>query len=154
MTSAQARVGYQDFTREAADVYGGLSSIGKAVIASGLPAELVELLNLRVSQINGCAFCIQHHLSEARRLGVPAVKLDLVAAWRDAEIFSDHEMAALAWCEALTKLSPGRPADAEWQAVNKHFSEIGAIFLTAAIGTINNWNRIAIALRFSPRIVA
>lgn len=143
---------YSHFKRSAEAVYAGLSTIQKAVAQSGLSADLVELVDLRVSQINGCAFCIQHHLSAARRLGIPDKKLDLLAAWRDAGIFAPAERAALEWAEALTHLTPGSSIDEARIVLGEHFTDDDALFLTTAIGTINNWNRLAVGLRFSPAV--
>ena len=113
---------------------------------------LAELIKIRVSQINGCAFCLQHHLNIARKLGVKPEKIDLVAAWRDAGVFSARECAALAWSECLTNLPTSGAPDDTYAAVRAHFTEAEAVFLTVAIGTINNWNRIGVALRFAPPV--
>jgi AhpD family alkylhydroperoxidase len=145
-----ARIGYEEFARLAPDARKALTALGAAVDASGLDKGLTELLKLRASQINGCAFCIQFHLNMARKAGVPGQKLDLVAAWREAGAYSPREYAALSWTEALT-FSPGDGAtDEEYADLLQHFSKEEALFLTVAIGTINQWNRIAAALRFAP----
>ena len=145
-----ARIGYEDFADHAPAVRKALTALGAAVDESGLDKRLTELIKLRASQINGCAFCIQFHLNMARRAGVEARKLDLVAAWREAGIYSPREMAALSWTEALT-FSPGDGAtDEEYADLLQHFSREEVLFLTVAIGTINQWNRIAVALRFAP----
>ena len=146
------RVSYDDFAERAPAVRAAMAALGTAVDASGLEKTLTELIKLRASQINGCAFCIQYHLTLARKLEVPAVKMDLVAAWRDAGVFSPREMAALAWTEALTLLRPEDPMDAIYAQVLEHFSTEEALFLTVAIGTINQWNRIAVGLRFAPLV--
>ena len=143
-------VTYETFTSLAADAYAGLSSLGTAVDASGLDKSLTELVKLRVSQMNGCAFCIQFHLNAARKLGVDAAKLDLVAAWQDAGVFSEPEMAALAWAERLTLLAGDTVPDDAFAALRAHFSQTEAVFLTVAIGTINAWNRLGVGLRFQP----
>ncbi len=149
MSASSPRIGYEAFGDIAPGVRAALTALGKAVDDSGFDKSLSELLKLRVSQINGCAFCIQFHLNIARKLGVPAVKLDLVAAWEEAGIYSAREMAALAWAEALTS-SPGSAAtDALYARVRQEFSESELAFLTAAIANINAWNRIAAPLRFA-----
>lgn len=139
---------YDDFGVQAAPVRDALLAIGKAVDNSGLEKTLTELVKLRASQINGCAFCIAFHLQVARRLGIPGDKLDLVAAWHDTDIFSPRERAALALTEALTRLddlaSGSRAVPAE------HFSATETLHLMVAIGAINHWNRIAIGLQFPP----
>jgi AhpD family alkylhydroperoxidase len=153
MSGSDVRVSYQTFTKAAPNVYAGLSSLGKAISDSSLEKELVQLVDIRASQMNGCAFCLQFHLNAARKLGVSGEKLDLVAVWRDAGVFSARELSALAWTEELTALGAHGPSDEAWTALRKQFSEEEAIFLTAAIGTINGWNRIGASLRFAPPIM-
>jgi len=150
MSSAHNRSTYQDFAKAAAASHAALLALGKSVDESGLEKTLTELVKLRASQINGCAFCLQYHLDTARKLGVPADKLDLVAAWREAGVFSPREMAALAWTETLTEMTADVTSDEAYAALLQHFAETEAMFLTVAIGTINQWNRIAVALRFPP----
>ena len=152
MSAQNSRVSFQDFTKSAPDLYAGMLSLGKAISESDLEAALLELIKIRASQINSCAFCLQLHLNAARKLGMPIEKLDLVAVWREAGIFSAREMAALAWTEELTILKAQGASDEVWATLCDNFSEKEAIFLTAAIGTINNWNRIGASLRFAPPI--
>ena len=109
-------------------------------------------MKLRVSQINNCAFCLQIHLNVSRKLGVPQEKLDLVATWHEAGIFSAREGAALAWAEALTHLAGHSVSDEAYEAVRQHFSESELVFLSTAIATINAWNRLGAAFRFAPPI--
>jgi AhpD family alkylhydroperoxidase len=141
---------YQGFARAAPASHAALIALGKSVEDSGLDKTLTELVKLRASQINGCAFCLQYHLDAARKLGITADKLDLVAAWREAGVFSAREMAALAWTETLTEMTPEVTSDEAYAELREHFTETEAMFLTVAIGTINQWNRIAVALRFPP----
>ncbi|MDX2205526.1 MAG: carboxymuconolactone decarboxylase family protein [Hyphomicrobiaceae bacterium] len=148
------RVSYEDFGRRAANVRAAMAALGAAVDASGLDKGLTELVKLRASQINGCAFCIQYHLSVMRKLGVPAAKIDLLPAWREAGIYSPREKAALAWTETLTAMGPESAPDAIHAQVLEQFSPEEALFLTVAIGTINQWNRIAVGLRFAPHVAA
>jgi AhpD family alkylhydroperoxidase len=147
-----SRVSYEAFAKLAAPARAALTALGKTVDDSGLDKGLGEIIKLRASQINGCAFCVQYHLNVARKLGVAAEKLDLVAVWREAGIFSPREMAALAWTEALTEMTPEVTSDSAYAALLEHFDASEAVFLTIAIGTINQWNRIAVALRFAPPI--
>jgi AhpD family alkylhydroperoxidase len=147
-TPHEPRLPYEAFAKTAA--YAALLALGKSVDESGLEKPLTEIAKLRASQINGCAFCIQYHLTVARRLAVPAEKLDLVAAWREAGVFTPRELAALAWTEALTLTTGEPPSDADYAALLAAFSAEEAMHLTVAIGTINQWNRIAVALRFAP----
>ncbi len=150
MTSTHTRVNYNAFRKLAPDAGAALSALGKAVDDAGFDKELTELIKIRVSQINGCAFCLQHHLNIARKLGVKPEKIDLVAVWRDAGIFTERECTALAWSECLTNLATAGAPDDAYAAVRAHFTEAEAVFLTIAIGTINTWNRIGVALRFAP----
>lgn len=149
MTS-HARVDYHDFEKAAPGVRAGLSAVGKAIDESGLEKTLTELVKLRASQLNGCSFCLRYHLNEARKHGLSEDKIDLVAAWRDATDFTARERAALAWAEALTDIARADASDALYAELLEHFSLSEAAFLTAAIAQINAWNRIAVALRFSP----
>ncbi len=144
-----ARMEYADFNQTAPAVAAALRSLSKAVDDSGLDKALTELIKVRASQINGCAFCVQFHLNVARGLGLDQRKLDLVAAWRDAGIFSTRELAALAWTEALTGLGT-EGTDAAYAQVSEQFSDAETAHLSAAIANINAWNRIAVGLRFSP----
>lgn len=147
--SHEPRVTYEAFKEFAPEIHAAMATLsGKA--SAGLEKDLVELVKLRASQINGCAFCLQFHLTLARAAQVPAAKLDLVAAWRDAGIFSAREAAALAWTELLTKLSSNTVADADYQAVRQEFTEKEVALLSTTIGVINVWNRISTGFAFAP----
>jgi AhpD family alkylhydroperoxidase len=152
MSRHASHVDYQTFLSLAPDAYGGLAALSKTVDASGLDKQLTELVKLRVSQINGCAFCVAIHLKMARKFGVDQAKLDLVATWCDAGLFSDREIAALAWAEQTTLLAGSPPPDEAYAALREQFSESEAVFLTVAVATINAWNRLGVGLRFSPRM--
>jgi alkylhydroperoxidase family enzyme len=97
---------------------------------------------------------VQYHLNDARKLGIAPEKLDLLAAWREAGIFTARESAALAWTERVTLLSESHITDEEFTALQTHFSEREIAFLTTAVGQINFWNRIAAPFRFAPPIPA
>ncbi len=146
------RIAYDAFQKSAPAAQAALLALGKATEESGLDKEIVELAKLRVSQINNCAFCLQIHLNVSRRLGIAQEKLDLVATWHEAGIFSERECAALAWAETLTRLSDRSVPDEAYDAVRRHFSERELVFLSAAIATINAWNRLGAAFRFAPPI--
>ncbi|MFG1347152.1 carboxymuconolactone decarboxylase family protein [Xanthobacter autotrophicus DSM 431] len=150
MSETLSRPTYKTFTERAPDVYAGLSALTKAVDASGLEKGLTELVKLRASQINGCVFCLKVHLGVARKAGVPQDKLDLLATWHDAGIFSEREQAALAYAEALTVLDGEAASDEAWGALREEFTQDEAVYLTVTIASINAWNRIGIALRFAP----
>ena len=141
---------FQTFTSSAPDVYAALGGVSKAVDAAGMDKALTELVKLRVSQINGCAFCLQFHLNIARKLDIDPRKFDLLAGWRDAGIYSARETAALGWAEALTAMTDPAARDAALATAQSVFSQQELIFLAAAIASINAWNRIAAGLHFPP----
>jgi AhpD family alkylhydroperoxidase len=149
---SNVRIAYDTFQKIAPAARDALLAMGKTADESGVDKAIVELVKLRVSQINNCAFCLQIHLNVSRKLGVPQEKLDLVATWHEAGIFSDRECAALAWAEALTHLAGHSIADEAYEAVRRHFSESELVFLSTAIATINAWNRLGAAFRFAPPI--
>lgn len=146
------RLTYQQFSKTAPAAQAALLAMGKAVEEAGLDKQLVELVKLRVSQINNCAFCLQIHLNVARRIGVPQEKLDLVATWEEAGIFSARERAALAWAEQLARLAGHSVSDESYAAAREHFSEDELLWLSVAIANINAWNRLGAAFRFAPPI--
>lgn len=150
MTDIPPRLSYAAFAQASPDVHAALSALGAAVDESGLEKSLTELVKLRASLLNGCAFCLQYHLSMARKAGLAAEKIDLLAAWREAGVYTPREEAALAWTDSLTLLGPNSASDADHAALVRAFGERQALSLTIAIGTINQWNRIARALRFAP----
>ncbi|WP_346894191.1 carboxymuconolactone decarboxylase family protein [uncultured Roseibium sp.] len=155
MSSADtSRISYETFKNRQPGAYEALITLGNSATEGGLDKALAELIKLRVSQINGCAFCLQLHLNIARKLGIERAKLDLLATWHDAGVFSEREAAALAWAEALTRLSGVGVSDVDWAAVREHFSEEETELLTITIGTINTWNRIAGPFRFTPLVPA
>ncbi|HKV14678.1 MAG TPA: carboxymuconolactone decarboxylase family protein [Reyranella sp.] len=146
------RLTYQQFSKTAPAAQAALLAMGKAVEEAGLDKQLVELVKLRVSQINNCAFCLQIHLNVARRIGVPQEKLDLVATWEEAGLFSARECAALAWAEQLARLAGHSVSDESYAAARQHFSEDELLWLSVAIANINAWNRLGAAFRFAPPI--
>jgi AhpD family alkylhydroperoxidase len=152
MSDPHAPISQKRFYEIAPAATNALLALGKAVDDSGLDKSLTELLKLRVSQLNGCAFCTHMHLTVARKLGVDAVKLDLVAVWPEVDLFTPREKAALGWAEAVTHLPPTTATDAAYAAMRREFSESEAVFLTAAIANINAWNRIAAPLHYAPMI--
>jgi AhpD family alkylhydroperoxidase len=150
--SVEARLEFVGFNKLAPEARAALSAVSKAVDDSGLEKALTELIKIRASQKNGCAFCVQFHLNAARKAGVSQTKLDLVATWREAGVFTARELAALAWTEALTDVSPAGVSDEAYAEAGKEFAESELAFLTAAIASINAWNRIAMAYRFTPPV--
>ena len=148
MTNALTRLGWAEYERHAAHTVVALRALGQAVEESGLEKGLTELAKIRASQLNGCAYCLNFHLAAARKVGVASAKLDLVAVWHEVDIFTGRERAALAWTEALTRMAQQPVADATYTELHQHFSAAEIANLTAAVGLINAWNRIAGGLRF------
>lgn len=119
-----------------------LITAGKVVDDSGLPKAVYELVKIRASQINGCAFCVDMHTKDAAHAGESQVRINLVAAWREATVFSEPERAALELTEAATRLADGSGIGEDlWQRVRKHYDDEQIGGLIAAIATINAWNR-------------
>jgi AhpD family alkylhydroperoxidase len=147
---SHARSEYQDFKAMAPDVYDAVLALSGAATKAGFDNELLELVKLRASQINGCAFCVQHHILLGERLGVSADKLNLVVVWREAPLFSARERAALAWTEALTTLPAGGASDAVHAQASAEFSATELLYLTSAIAAINVWNRFGAGYRWTP----
>ncbi len=119
----------------------------KCVDKTMLEHSLLELVNTRVSQINGCAFCIDVHTKDARAAGETEQRLYGLSGWREAPYYSERERAALAWAEAVTLISQTRALHEEFEAARAQFSEEELVQLTIAIISINGWNRLAIAFR-------
>lgn len=127
-----------------------LLGVEERIGKSALEKSLTELVRLRASQINGCAFCVDMHTTDARKGGESERRLATVVAWRETPFFTDRERAALEWTEALTLVSHEHVPDAVWQAVRPHFSDEELVDLTLLISAINAWNRFAIAFRKLP----
>ena len=146
---SHARSEYENFKALAPDAYDAVFALTHAAAKAGLDKQLLELIKLRASQINGCAFCVQYHILQAESLGVPADKLNLVVVWREAPQFSPRERAALAWTEALTLLADG-VGDEVYAQATAEFSEKELAYLTSAVASINVWNRYGAAFRWTP----
>lgn len=113
-------------------------------LASTLERNLTELVEIRASQINGCANCINIHTVFARENGETEQRINLLSAWREAPCYSDRERAALGWAEALTRLSEGHTHESAYEGLKAHFSDEEQVKLTLLINIINGWNRIAV----------
>jgi len=146
---SHARSEYESYKALAPDAFEIISSLGKAAARAGIDKQLLELIKLRASQINGCAFCVQYHILMAESLGLSADKLNLVVVWREAPLFSSRERVALAWTEALTLLPQG-VSDEVYAQASAEFSEQELAYLTSAIASINVWNRLGVAYRWTP----
>jgi AhpD family alkylhydroperoxidase len=118
--------------------------------ATNLGAPLLQLVKLRASQINGCAYCIDMHSKDARAAGETEQRLYSLDAWHETPFYNDRERAALAWTEAVTNVKEGHVPDEVFAAVREQFSETDLVDLTLAVATINSWNRLSISLRAVP----
>ena len=136
-----------EFWKIAPDAYKAMLGLDGYLHGSGLAASLLELVKLRASQINGCAYCIDMHWKEARAAGESDQRLYGLDAWREAPYYDERERAALEWTEALTRITDGHVPDAVFEAVRAHFSERELVDITWAAAAINAWNRMAIAMR-------
>jgi AhpD family alkylhydroperoxidase len=150
-TSTQPRL---DITKVNPALYKAMLALQNYVDASGLDRKLVDLVKIRASQINGCAYCIVMHTNDARKHGESDEWMHLFNAWREAPIYSARERAALAWTEAVTKVTDGHVPDEVYDEARRHFSEKELVDLTAAVIAINAWNRAAIAFRAAPPLTS
>ncbi|MCB1246333.1 MAG: carboxymuconolactone decarboxylase family protein [Acidimicrobiia bacterium] len=130
--------------------YRALSEVQKYVDGCGLEHRLIELVKLRASQINGCAWCIDMHTKDARSAGETEQRLYLLSAWRECSFYTDRERAALAWTEAVTTIADGEVPDDVYDAALTAFSEEGLVDLNVAVIAINSWNRMNVPFRVPP----
>lgn len=127
------------------------SGVSAYVGQCGLPISLIDLVYLRVSEINGCAYCIDKHTRDILKIGIPIEKLVLVPVWHEAgELFSAQERAALKWAETVTRVADTAIPDADYAEASAHFSEKELVDLTITIGLMNALNRMAISFRLTP----
>ncbi|MDB5361624.1 MAG: carboxymuconolactone decarboxylase family protein [Rhodospirillales bacterium] len=144
----KARIDYAKLQTMIGPTTAALISISNAVKQSGLEPKLVELVKIRASQINGCAFCLNMHVVEAREGGESDARMHVLAAWHESPYFTPRERAALAWTEALTLVAQSHVPDEAFAQASAEFDESELAQLTSAIVAINAWNRIAVAYRF------
>lgn len=131
----------------APDAMKAMLAVEAAVDGSGLEHSLVELVKLRASQINGCAFCIYMHATDAVKHGESDMRIHLLDAWRESPLYSDRERAALGWTETLTRVAKKGAPDADYELLKAHFDDKEIAYLTTAIAAINFWNKVQIGLR-------
>lgn len=136
-----------EYARVAPDTFKAIMALKSHVDQSGLEPNLLDIVNIRASQLNGCAFCIHMHTREARGRGASEERLYLLDAWRESPLYTERERAALAWTEAVTLVSESQVPDAVFAEARDYFSEEELVKLTVAIGTINAMNRLAISMR-------
>jgi AhpD family alkylhydroperoxidase len=143
----QPRLEIQNMAPQAYRAMAGLEAF---VRNSGLERNLLELVKLRASQINGCAYCIDMHTKDARAAGETEQRLYGLTAWSETPFYTERERAALAWTEALTLISETHAPDDVYEHARQHFSEVELVNLSMAIVTINGWNRLALGFRTVP----
>ena len=131
----------------APDAMKGMLAVEAAFENSGLEHSLVELVKLRASQINGCAFCIHMHVTDAVKHGESDMRIHLLDAWRESPLYTDRERAALNWTEKLTRIGKTHAPDADYELLKAHFDDKEIAYLTVAIAAINFWNTVQISLR-------
>jgi AhpD family alkylhydroperoxidase len=136
------------FPKTVPDTYAAIRALDQMVQQTGLEQSLIELVKMRASQLNGCAFCLNMHTEEARKHGETDQRMHLLNAWRETPFYSDRERAALAWTESLTRLPAEGVPDTLYNALEDSFEPAEIANLTALIGVINLWNRIAVGLNW------
>ena len=140
-----------DYTKASPEGYKAFGGVYVYLQKCGLPKELVDIVYLRVSQINGCAYCIDMHSRDLLKTGVAVDKLVLVPVWREAgAVFSSRERVALAWAETVTRVAETGVPDADYEAAAAEFSDKELVDLTYAIGLMNAYNRLSISFRVPP----
>ena len=139
-----------NYVKAAPDGYRAMSQLERYVKNCGLEPSLLELIKIRASQINGCAFCLDMHTKDARAAGESEQRIYLLSAWREAPFYSERERAALEWTEALTLVAETQVPDEVYERVRPHFTDKELVNLSLAVATINAWNRLAISFRSEP----
>jgi AhpD family alkylhydroperoxidase len=141
-----------DAMKAGPEAYKAMAGLQAYVDKCGLERQVLELVKIRASQINGCAFCLIMHTNEARKLGENDDRMHLLNAWREAPVYSERERAALAWTDAVTLVAETHVPDDVYETVKRHFSEKEIVDLTMAVIAINGWNRASIATRAQPQV--
>lgn len=141
-----------DYPRVAPEAYRALGALHRYLEDCSLEAPLRYLVELRISQINGCVYCMDLHSRAARSAGVSQQKLDCLPGWDEAPFFSERERAALTWAESVTYVSEGHVPDAVYNEVRPHFTDRELADLTFLIANMNAWNRLAVSLRTVPPV--
>ncbi len=139
-----------DYPRACAEGYAAMAALNRYTHTCGLQPGLLELVKIRSSQINGCAYCIDMHTKDARARGETEQRLYGLDAWRETPFYTERERAALAWTEAVTRVADGHVPDEVFAHARQHFSEKELVDLTLAVIVINGWNRLAISFRSVP----
>jgi AhpD family alkylhydroperoxidase len=141
-----------DFKKASPSAYEAMLGLENTVRESGLEHSLLELVRLRASQINGCGFCVDMHASDARKGGETERRVHAIAVWRETPFFTARERAALAWTDALTRLSTQPNLEREYAALKEQFKDKEMVDLSLAIAAINSWNRLAVGFGMQPAV--
>lgn len=136
-----------NYFQAAPETMKALMALEEQIQSTGIEKSLIELVKIRASQINGCAFCINMHTEDARKRGETEQRIYLLNAWHESPLYTERERAALAWTEAVTLISQTHAPDDVYEQVRAQFSDEETVNLTMLIGAINAWNRLAIAFR-------
>ncbi len=136
-----------NYVKVAPGAYRAMSQLEHYVKNCGLEVSLIELVKIRASQVNGCAYCIDRHTKDARAAGESEQRIYLLSTWREAPFYTERECAALEWTEALTLIANDHVPDEIYQRVKLHFTDEELVNLTLAVVTINAWNRLVISFR-------
>jgi AhpD family alkylhydroperoxidase len=139
-----------NYAKVSPGVYDAMDALDQYLGTASIDERLLNLVRLRASQINHCAYCIDMHWKDLRALGETEQRLYGLTAWQESPYYSDRERAALAWTEAVTRVAGGQVPDAIYHTVQPHFADTELADLTLAIATINAWNRLSIASRLVP----
>ncbi|MBJ9973894.1 carboxymuconolactone decarboxylase family protein [Pseudomonas sp. S75] len=139
-----------EWAKVAPQAYKAMAGLEQALANCGLEHSLLELVRLRASQINGCAYCVNRHANDARQAGEGEARLQTLSVWQETRFFTDRERAALAWLESLTRLPERGAPQAEYEALLAHFEPTEVVNLTLAIATINAWNRFGVGFAMVP----
>ncbi|WP_339469986.1 carboxymuconolactone decarboxylase family protein [Pseudomonas capeferrum] len=139
-----------EWAKHAPEAYKAMVGLEQALAKSGLENSLLELVRLRASQINGCAYCINMHANDARQAGETEARLQTLSVWQETAYFTPRERAALAWVENLTRLPERGAPQPEYEALQAHFEPQEVVNLTLAITTINAWNRFGVGFAMVP----
>jgi len=129
----------------------GMLTLSDVAKNCGLEQSLLHLVEIRVSQINGCAFCLDMHIREAKAVGETDDRINLISAWHEVDLYTERERAALQWAELLTRLADGHVGDDDFAAVREEFTEVELANLSLAIVAINGWNRLNVGFKVPPR---
>jgi len=137
-----------NFAKASPDAYKAAYNLDRYVVKeSGLEPAIIHLIKLRASQINGCAYCVDMHVKEARHDGLSEQWINLMAVWPESPVYTPRERALLGWVDAVTLIAQTRAPDDVYNALREHFSDDECVKITTAIGAINVWNRLAVAFR-------